>query len=1137
MHEPFQPAQPQSQLNGPVPAGDRYIESSHVLWVLLSASWLCWVLGVVLPLVELIPFPLLQGQFADYEPLAAVAQRTEKSTLETLVLLHDQRYFFAFFILLICSIVVPALKLVTATLALLGETCIPKSVITMLACLSSYQLLDIFLGLLFVAFCNNEAFEAKLRIGFILYTAFCVCSQVLILTLEEKRRIAKVHPEHPNNAALSSEGARTASDATDASHMTGASAPELKLTSDWKYALLNGTVFALLTFVGSGEPMLDTAITFKAIALSRTRLGFAEIASKINHQCGILVFVLLALTVVIAPLVVVILGVSASLADRGDRLLHIASKVAPWITADVFSLSLVTFLFAVQNEHLHTTIPDGEAFGITSEWFSGFYVGLALGAAAFAIKWKVVHEEHAEYEEIYVEAQLEQASERGEVQARQPSSGTAAGGHVLDGRPIASGSRQSSHWRSGLPFLDQGSHYEAVATTEDGASQAAGPEMPSPAPSQVSSIDESSAGRPWPSRADSLTTIMSSLPEEHAGQAAESEQLLRSQDAGKNESPPTPSANTEINLQDVAAAHQHEETPQKGAHMQDALHNLLPEDMSTQAQVPQTLDTVEADSSTPAGAEPVVVLEAEAGEKLEASAAAADSELAGGERLETGVAEADSEIAIAIGAQLDVDEAVADSDTKVAEPMPTGAAVADFVAEPMESVEAVPESNTGAAEPMESVAAVVESNFEAARLDLEAGSVGGAQQVPSPLQGSERDALEAALEAEVSTTDAVAKLVEPAEVAEDRIEGMPASSSGVEAVRVDVGSSSDGHQITQASAETTEKEEDRELPVKEAGEVVTEGMHGMQPPLNHELESGRGSSLDTSVDHSTGQPDSAGGRPRQQSGAMRKVLRNPVFHVKAASWIIWGVCYFCVKGPEQLSYMKVNRALVVVLPLINNVLHQTLPATVGNCDDSVRPPLPCVGNQIAYRSPHTSTGSEVLARWVTGLNTVHLRSASVTIIPESRRPIQVSIAGQVADLKISLRIKECLLQVCKTLWDGTGGCCEPNRNFMMVIATDCVHNALGAAQLGDFKLEYFDIDKIQLSENILGFEQDLADLTPTVRKHVQGLTSSIFNGTTLFLNLTFSEMVSRIWRYNVPGGLRCRDLLKLAGGEQFAGSD
>merc|ERR1719387_2373236 len=52
---------------------------------------------------------------------------------------------------------------------------------------------------------------------------------------------------------------------------------------------------------------------------------------------------------------------------------------------------MITFLFSVQGDHLHTTIPDGRLFGITSDWFSGFYVGLGIGAAGFSLKWKAVH--------------------------------------------------------------------------------------------------------------------------------------------------------------------------------------------------------------------------------------------------------------------------------------------------------------------------------------------------------------------------------------------------------------------------------------------------------------------------------------------------------------------------------------------------------------------------------------------------------------------------------------------------------------------------------------------------------------------------------------------------------------------------
>jgi hypothetical protein len=306
-----------------------------------------------------------------------------------------------------------------------------------------------------------------------------------------------------------------------------------------------------------------------------------------------------------------------------------------------------------------------------------------------------------------------------------------------------------------------------------------------------------------------------------------------------------------------------------------------------------------------------------------------------------------------------------------------------------------------------------------------------------------------------------------------------------------------------------------------AEEDVEMGMDGSSRELQEEAR------------HGAGPPGDNGDSPSkkvEKSSRCSKIVRNPIFHVKAASWIIWGVCYFCVKGPEELTYMKVNHALQGVLPLLNNVMNHTLPRTLGDCSKSARAPMPCVGDGPVYVANESGLGQleeqRVKARWVTGVNTVHLKDISLQVIPDSRKPIELGISGEVENLTMSIRIQQCLFGVgCKTLWDGTGGCCKPRRQFKLVIATDCADSTDGVATLGDFKVEWFNIDDIVLNENVLGFNQKLADLTPRVKKTVQKLTTNVFQGDTVFLNLTFAQVVSRLWRYNTAGGVRCSDFL------------
>jgi hypothetical protein len=337
------------------------------------------------------------------------------------------------------------------------------------------------------------------------------------------------------------------------------------------------------------------------------------------------------------------------------------------------------------------------------------------------------------------------------------------------------------------------------------------------------------------------------------------------------------------------------------------------------------------------------------------------------------------------------------------------------------------------------------------------------------------------------------------------------------------------HCLPQASEREAPRDRDSEAdPEGVTREVQEEPLHGARPD-----------SLDSvsSVDDSPGFGASSGrdtGRKKKKRGFWGKLVRNPIFHVKATAWIIWGVCLFCVKGPEELTYMKLNKAIEGVVPLMNSAMNRTLPRSVGDCRRHMKhfAPPPCVGTGPLYAANTSGVGvrqveeQHVLARWVTGVNTIRLKSVSVHNIPDSTKPIEVSISGEIADLKMSINIEQCWLGMCKQLWDSTDGCCKPHRHFELIIATDCSNDDLGFASLGKFKIEWFNIDDIVLSEDVLGFHQKLADLTPRVKSAVQELTTDIFQGDTMFLNLTFAQVVSRLWRYNTAGGLRCTDFLE-----------
>lgn len=1175
-------------------------------WVLLVVTWICWVLGVVLPIVELTPFPVLQNQdlpnFVGYGHMFEV---THKSTWETLHLLHDKQYLVAFSILLTCSVIVPFLKLFTASVVLLHSSFKHPQVITVLANLSSYQLVNLFLGILFIGFCNTEAFAAHLRIGFVCFGAYCLLSQALMLALEnEINPVVGLGPEEEDVENLGLDGTLLSSHGGGSrGHMDSLDSMESTMTStatskarksrmlevDVYTSLMNSLAVGGLAFYGASQPMLDTAITFNGIALSRTTLGLQDIAVRVSHETGTLVCVAMALSVVGVPLLVAALALTGEALRRyGDtgrkglsqNLLHLARALAPWITADVFSLSMITFLFSVQGEHLHTTIPDGTLLGITSDWFSGFYVGLGIGAAGFSLKFKAVHwPKEDDFDDLLLTE--EQYLARRRMSIADTSMLTVEPGGTMTTDFSTGGSSQ-------MGFTDQGPQYAVVPMMEQDDSSEQ--ETSSPAQRQgrpaspparlpsVSSPPSASAsvqhGRKGPSvRFSSDDSPPSGCAAAKHGRSSHTgdEPVPMAMGGSAGDAPPAPAglrrdgSATDLHL--GSAANVEDGSAPAASSSSSAAQQQPVDDSSIVRTTTEAAESVAegrgfveeaagpakgAESGASGTASKDAQVDGVAGEVGNdsvpeglGSEKGSATEVDGGvakEAFEAGPARLDEEDEVATGVDGDgctegpafasAPPGVQTGAADVAEP-PVEGQPADVASQDDARPTAEPSADGAPSDASADVSFATTSASETLSFLVPAVvEPVVVEPVESPskrgLLGPRGFGIWEAVTSKRSNNSREDEAATEAEAASAAAAGAAASSE-----QHATGSSTDAAVLAEPpAAEPVESQgaeagRDEEVPPAGAArELQAEADHSAPPPLL--------TAAPPSNSHAAQQMPSAGQQAKNKS-FMGKLIRNPVFHVKATVWIIWAICFFFVKGPEEFTYMKLNHALEGVLPLLNNAMGQNLPRSIGDCGSnasSLAPP-PCVSAGALYNSTKEGWGigpaqekQRVLARWVTGVNTVHLKSVSLHVIPDSPKPIQVSIRGQVLDLKMSIRIEQCWLQYCKALWDSTDGCCKPHRQFEIIIATDCGDHA-GQATLGEFAVEYFNIDDVVLSEDVLGlFHEKLADLTPRVKATVKNLTAKVFQGDTMFLNHTFSEVLSTLWRYNTARGMSCSDFLK-----------
>jgi len=244
----------------------------------------------------------------------------------------------------------------------------------------------------------------------------------------------------------------------------------------------------------------------------------------------------------------------------------------------------------------------------------------------------------------------------------------------------------------------------------------------------------------------------------------------------------------------------------------------------------------------------------------------------------------------------------------------------------------------------------------------------------------------------------------------------------------------------------------------------------------------------------------------------------------AAPWVVWCVLFFSVRGPREPTEWQVNAALPGLLPVLNDVLKQSLPSTAGACQLG-NPPQPCLGDRPLYERPGHANGIDALARWFTGIRSLRLTGARIHVGKSADRTIRIEVNGTLLETHLSLRVRKCLLGICTTLWDNTDGCCRPNRRVWVEATTRCFDGPGGFAQLEHFQLAGLRTDKIRLQENILGIPNvPLVSLTDQIRHAFENVLKDLFDGKMKILEMEFPDIFARLWRYNTAGGESCDDL-------------
>jgi len=297
-----------------------------------------------------------------------------KSTIQSLVQFASEGYWLPAFLILIFSLVVPLIKLVyvfhilhcyMANLLPHMDADAVHGRLRTLRMLAKYQMLDVFLTVLMVAFLNQDVLVAEVRPGFLYFTMFGILSLAMTQALSQmvSRRLPQPKP-------------RPSADKFTQSAVSDFIRCWLLRAACVTYAI--GLSAALV------KPILTVKVTFdKSLIVSESTQTLSEVAWTLldhAHHHGQTRFQYLPAVLLIGlgvalPTLFVALAFLGTIAPS-PALSRILEAIADWHMADVLALALLTLLLSLNSfESLSAETPG-------SHWTSGFYFVLLMGAAA-----------------------------------------------------------------------------------------------------------------------------------------------------------------------------------------------------------------------------------------------------------------------------------------------------------------------------------------------------------------------------------------------------------------------------------------------------------------------------------------------------------------------------------------------------------------------------------------------------------------------------------------------------------------------------------------------------------------------------------------------------------------------------------
>ena len=331
-----------------------------VLAVIVPVSYMALYYGLTLPIVT-IESPM--GSPGD-------GIKITRSTLQSIERFMDEGFYLPGSLILLFSVVVPFIKLCTIVAILI---CLRVSHATAsrwsfhLRQFAKFQLLDIFVAVLMVAFLNQEVLSTTLELGFLYYLTFCILSVISAQLLFSIAHNPDIPALGQSLVQRLSHADRTVPLLQSTSTMTPITPLSSASSLSGLFRLFSGISLMAGLAGASYYPVLSVKVAFEgSLVISQALLSLTSIFSALlNSAQPEIVAVTIALSACVSILPILLLfNLNRKFLDY----------ISDWAMADVCALAVFTLLISLNSFGvLLADAPGGR--------LSGFYFLLMAGFA------------------------------------------------------------------------------------------------------------------------------------------------------------------------------------------------------------------------------------------------------------------------------------------------------------------------------------------------------------------------------------------------------------------------------------------------------------------------------------------------------------------------------------------------------------------------------------------------------------------------------------------------------------------------------------------------------------------------------------------------------------------------------------